>query len=258
MTAARFALASDSVFVRAVSLALNDSKLGSALSTLTFSLTYTCTSSPLWSSLLLLATACPLLLAGVAGVLLVAVSLLPSGYVYTKSCSASSCSSLLAVPIASANFIPILTGLSAGSSARSHNTRQLSCTPQCRLKSLGSRGAKWAGAHDLDTQVASDAVKGCGPFRSEAASPRDCESRRSWAAMKAAVLGIGDGGGSVAWGTGSGVVCVRVRARSSMEWLRRACRLVSGARWIGRFGPMVYVWCGRVRSLKERVYIVRC
>lgn len=72
MTAAKFALASDSVLVRAVSLALNDSKLGSALSTLTFSLTYTCTSSPRWS-------------AGAAGGLLAAVSLLPSGYVYVKT-----------------------------------------------------------------------------------------------------------------------------------------------------------------------------
>lgn len=104
--------------------------------------------------------------------------------------------------------------------------------------------------------MASEAVRGCGPLRSEAASPRDCESRRSWAAMKVAVLGTGDGGGSVeARGTGGGgAVCVRVRARSSMEWLRRAWRLVSEARWIGRSGLMVYAWCGRVRSLKERVY----
>lgn len=82
----------------------------------------------------------------------------------------------------------------------------------------------------METQVASDAVRGCGPLRSEDASLRDCESRRSWAAMKVAVLEVGDGGGSVALRAAGGVVCVRVRARSSIEWLRRAWRLVNGAR----------------------------
>lgn len=133
--------------------------------------------------------------------------------------------------------------------------------PQWTLRSRIGPGEKWSGEHDLDTQVASEAVMGCGPLRREVASVRDWESRRSWAAMKAAVLGAGEGGGWFGFGFGSedggpvGVVCGRVRARSSMEWLRRVWRLVSGASWIGKSGLMVYVWFGAVRSFRERVCI---
>lgn len=99
-------------------------------------------------------------------------------------------------------------------------------------------GTKCSGPHDLLTQVASEAVSGCGPLSSEAASARDRLRRRSWAARKVAVLCVGEGGGEEREGEG-GAVCVRVRARSSIEWLSRAWRVVSGATLMGAVGEMV-------------------
>lgn len=87
--------------------------------------------------------------------------------------------------------------------------------------------------------MASEAVRGWGPLRREEASVRDWLRRSSCAAMKVAVERVGEGGGDVGVAVGSGEVCVRVRARSSMEWFSRAWRLVRGARWMGEVGEMV-------------------
>lgn len=95
------------------------------------------------------------------------------------------------------------------------------------------------GEQDFETHVASEAVRGWGPLRSEEASVRDWLRRRSCAAMKVAVERVGDGGGEMGVAVGGGEVCVMVRARSSMEWLSRAWRFVSGARWMGDVGEMV-------------------
>lgn len=111
------------------------------------------------------------------------------------------------------------------------------------------------GEQDFDTQVASEAVRGWGPLSSEEASVRDWLSRRSCAAMKVAVERVGELGGDIGVVVDGGEVCVIVRARSSMEWLRRAWRFVSGARWMGESGEMVYVWCGWVRRRRARVYV---
>lgn len=80
------------------------------------------------------------------------------------------------------------------------------------------------GEQDLETQVASEAVRGWGPLRREEASVRECERRRSCAARKVAVESVGDGGGEGGEERVGerGLVWVRVRVRSSMEWLRRA------------------------------------
>lgn len=113
---------------------------------------------------------------------------------------------------------------------------------------------KCRGEQDRDTQVASDAVRGCGPLRRLVASEREAERRRSCAARKVAVLEMGEGGGDAESG-GGGKVCVRVRARSSIEWLRRAWRVVSGARRIGLVAAMVWVCQERVRRRRVRVYV---
>lgn len=78
--------------------------------------------------------------------------------------------------------------------------------------------------------MASEAVRGWGPLRSEEASVRDWLRSSSCAAMKVAVERVGDEGGDRGVVEGGGEVCVKVRASSSMEWLSRAWRLVSGAR----------------------------
>lgn len=52
------------------------------------------------------------------------------------------------------------------------------------------------------------------------------------------MLDVGEGGGDVEEGSG-GEVWVRVRARSSMEWLSRAWRVVSGATRMGLVAAMV-------------------
>lgn len=71
--------------------------------------------------------------------------------------------------------------------------------------------------------------------------------------MKVAVERVGDGGGEIGVVVTGGDVWVMVSARSSMEWLRRAWRFVSGARWMGESGEMVYIWCGWVRRRRARV-----
>ena len=86
------------------------------------------------------------------------------------------------------------------------------------------------------------------------ASERDWERSRSWAERNCG----GGTSGVEGDGVAEGYEYERVRESRSMDWVRRACRVVSGARWIGWSGLMVRVWWGTVRRRRWMVWRCEC
>lgn len=199
MTAARFLRAWPSMWLKEPSLEYSEMRLGSALSTRTFSRTYTsCTS-------LISTPEDRDLGSGECLALPPLDSALPSPLgLNRKTRSISSCSRRRTVPMARASLVPKWTGAPAGSRARRYRTTLLSCRLMWKLRLGGSGGLKWCDGQELVCQEASEAVRG-GPLRSAADAARE-------SAMMMRV----EARAGTSWGEGREVV----RARRSMVWVR--------------------------------------
>ncbi len=166
------------------------------------------------------------------------------------------------MPMARASLVPKLTGASAGSRARSQRTRELSWMLRWKLSErgweeeeevAGAGGRKWVGETEWVVHDGSAVVRGA-PFMRATASERDWESRRSWADRNCG----GGTSGVEGDGVADGYEYERVRESRSMDWVRRVCRVVNGARWIGWSGLMVRIWWGRVRRRRWMVWCCEC